>query len=177
MELFEKEISREIVFNGRIFKTALCQAELPNKDVVSREITVHSGGVCILPIDDEGYAYFVRQYRYGAEKVLLEAPAGKLEYGEEPLPAALRELSEETGFTCANVVPMGVMYSSPAILTEKIYMFLALGLTGGKQHLDNDEFLEIKRIKLSDAFSMVMRGEIEDGKSQLLIMKSADYLK
>ena len=177
MELFEKEIERNIVFEGRIFKTAVCKAELPNGDIVGRELTVHSGGVSILPIDSEGYGYFVKQYRYGAGKVLLEVPAGKLEVGEDPFDAAIRELSEETGFTAGRVVPMGILYSSPAIMTEKIYMYLALDLTGGRQHLDNDEFLELERIKLTDACDMVYKNEIEDGKSQALILKSAHYLK
>ena len=176
MELFEKEIERNIVFDGRIFKTVVCKAELPNGEAVSRELTVHSGGVCILPIDNEGYGYFVKQYRYGAGKVLLEAPAGKLEIGEDPFDAAVRELSEETGFISGRVIPMGVLYSSPAIMTEKIYMYLALDLTCGRQHLDHDEFLELQRIKLRDARDMVYKNEIEDGKSQALILKSAHYL-
>ena len=176
MELYERELNREYRFEGRIFKIAVCKAELPNGSVVSREVMVHSGGVCILPVDDEGFGYFVRQYRYGAQKVLLEVPAGKLEYGEQPYSAALRELSEETGFTSGNVVPMGIAYSSPAIMTEIIHMYLATGLTGGASHPDEDEFLELVRIRLTDALRMVYDNEIEDAKTQILILKAARYL-
>lgn len=176
MKLYEREISREIRFEGKIFKTAVCRAELPNGTIVSREVSVHSGGVGILPVDNDGYGYFVRQFRYGAQKVLLEVPAGKLEYGEEPLPAALRELSEETGFKCKNAVSMGTAYSSPAILTEVIHLYLATDLDVGDAHPDNDEFLELERIKLTDAVQMVLNNEIEDGKTQILVLKAAKHL-
>ena len=175
-KLTEKEINREYPFKGRIFDVAKCKAELYDKTIVDREVVCHSGGVCILPVDDTFNAYFVEQYRYGAQKILLEVPAGKLEYGENPLDAALRELSEETGFYASQVIDLGIGYSSPAIMTEKIYMYLAIGLKEGKQHLDENEYLDIIKAPLSQMYERVLSGEIEDFKTQVVIMKAYNYL-
>ena len=97
MELFEKRIDGELKYKGVIVDVLLDRAELCDGRIVRREVVKHPGGVSILPIDDEGSCFMVRQFRYPAQKVLLEVPAGKLEYGEEPLSCAVRELSEETG--------------------------------------------------------------------------------
>ncbi len=176
MHFNETELERETKFKGRIFEVAKCRARLDNGDVVDREVICHSGGVCILPVDSELNAYFVRQYRYGAGKELIEAPAGKLEVGEDPLKAALRELSEETGFTAKKVIDLGIGYSSPAILTEKIYMYLALDLEKGSQHLDESEFLEVMKIPLEQMVHGVLLNKIEDFKSQVVLLKAYAYL-
>ncbi len=171
-KLTEKEISREYKFKGRIFDVALCDAKLYDGQEVKREVVCHSGGVCILPVDAEMNGYFVKQYRYGAQKILTELPAGKLEYGEEPFSAALRELSEETGFEAGKVISLGIGYSSPAIMTEKIYMYLATDLKAGKQHLDENEFLDVEKIPLADMVKRVLDGEIEDFKTQTAVLKA-----
>ena len=176
-QLFEKELSREYPFHGRVFDLAVCKAELPNGQEVRRDVVCHSGGVCVIAIDDEGMVPLVRQYRYGVGCVTLELPAGKLEKGEDPLEAIRRELSEETGYTADEIIPLHICYPSPAILSEVIYIYLARGLHGGKQHLDEDEFLEVERYHLSQLVEMVMAGEITDGKTQIAILKAARMMK
>ncbi len=176
-KLFEKEISREYPFQGKIFDVAVCKAELPDGTEVRRDVVCHSGGVCVIPIDDDGMVTMVRQYRYGAGCVTLEIPAGKLEKGEDPLEAIKRELSEETGYTADEIIPLHVDYSSPAILSEVIYIYLACGLHGGKQHLDEGEFLEIEKYHLSELVDMVMAGKITDGKTQIAILKAARMIE
>ena len=175
-KLYEKELSREYVFKGRIFDAALCRAELPDGTEVGREVICHSGGVCVLPLEDDGTVTMVRQFRYGVQDVTLEIPAGKLEKGEDPLEAAKRELSEETGFTADEIIPLHIDYSSPAILSEIIYIYLAKGLHGGKAHLDEGEFLSVERYHISALVEMVMKGEITDGKTQIAILKTARML-
>lgn len=170
--LIEKEISREIVFDGHIFKIAKCKAELCNGAIVDREIMLHNGGVCVLPIDEDGNVLLVQQYRYGASSFLLEVPAGKLELGEDPFDCALRELSEETGCTASVWKPMGKMNSSPAIMSEIIYLYLAQGLSYGERHLDSDEFLDVVRLPLKEAIAMVFSGEITDAKTQVALLKA-----
>lgn len=176
-KLFEKELSREYPFKGKIFDVAVCKAELPDGTQVRRDVVCHSGGVCVLPIDDDGMVTMVRQYRYGVGCVTLEIPAGKLEAGEDPLEAIIRELSEETGYTADEIIPLHVDYSSPAILSEVIYIYLARGLHGGKQHLDEGEYLEIEKYHLSELVDMVMAGEITDGKTQIAVLKAARMIE
>ena len=113
---------------------------------------------------------------YPAGETMLEIPAGKREKGEEPLNCAVRELSEETGFTADEIIPLHVDYSSPAILSEIIYIYLAKGLHGGKAHLDEGEFLSVERYHISELTEMVMRGQITDGKTQIAILKTARIL-
>ncbi len=175
-KLYEAELSREYPFRGKIFDVAVCKAELPDGSHVRRDVVCHSGGVCVLPIDEDGMVTMVRQYRYGVGCVTLEIPAGKLEVGEDPLVAVRRELSEETGYTADEIISLHVDYSSPAILSEVIYIYLARGLHGGRQHLDEGEFLEIERHPLPALVDMVMSGEITDGKTQIAILKAARLL-
>lgn len=176
MHLQEKTISENVIFDGRIIRVQNDQAELENGAVVSRELVVHSGGVCVVPVDDEGYVYMVKQFRYPFKEVLTEVPAGKLEVGEDHREAGLRELKEETGAVCENFEYLGVMYPSVAYLTEKIHMYLATGLDFGSQSLDEDEFLDVIKIKLEDAVEMIVDGRIKDGKTQSAVLLAARKL-
>ena len=176
-QLFEKELSREYPFKGKIFDVAVCAAELPDGTKVRRDVVCHSGGVCVIAIDENGMVPMVRQYRYGVSDVTLEIPAGKLEKGEDPLEAIRRELSEETGYTADEIIPLHIDYSSPAMLSEIIYIYLARGLHGGKQHLDEDEFLEVEKYSLSELVDMVMDGKITDGKTQIAVLKAARMIE
>ena len=99
LDYFEKRVDGEVKYKGVIVTVRLDRAELHTGRIVRREVVEHPGGVTILPIDGDGNCYLVRQFRYPFGKMLLEAPAGKLEPGEEPRASAVRELSEETGFT------------------------------------------------------------------------------
>lgn len=172
-EFYEKELSRTYPFKGKIFDIAVCEAELIDGRRARRDVICHSGGACVLPLYDDGTVTLVRQYRYGVSDVTLEVPAGKLELGEDPYEAVSRELSEETGCTADEIIFLGKDYSSPAILSEVIYIYLARGLHEGEQHLDEGEFLELVRIPLKEAVDMVMRGEITDGKTQIALLKAA----
>ncbi len=175
-ELIEKEISREIVFNGRIFKIAKCRAELCNHDIVDREIMLHNGGVCVLPVDKDGNILLVQQYRYGASCFLLEVPAGKLEEGEDPFACAVRELSEETGCKAEKWRSLGKMNASPAIMSEIIYIYMAEDLSYGERHLDADEFLDVVKLPFREALAMIFSGEITDAKTQIALLKAAKIL-
>ena len=103
--------------------------------------------------------YYFRQFRYPHSKVLLEIPAGKLNYGEDHYACGLRELKEETGCTAEEYSYLGCLYPTPAYCSEVIHMYLAKGLTSGEQKLDEDEFLEVEKIPLEKAVEMVMNNE------------------
>ena len=97
MELREATLSSEKIFDGRILHVRRDTVRLPDGGEAFREVVDHPGGVCVLALDEENRALLVSQFRYPYEKVLWEVPAGKLEYGEDPRQAAIRELKEETG--------------------------------------------------------------------------------
>lgn len=176
MHLYEKKVSSELIFDGKIITVKKDFAELENGEIVTRELVVHPGGVCVVPITENGEILMVKQFRYPFQEALVEIPAGKLEIGEDHREAGLRELREETGAICEKFEYMGVCYPSVAYLTEKIHMYLASGLSFEKQDLDEDEFLDVMKIKLEDALEMIMNNEIRDAKTQCAILKAARIL-
>lgn len=176
MHLFEKTVTSELIFDGKIITVKKDTAELENGEIVNRELVVHPGGVCVVPINENGEVLMVKQFRYPFQEALVEVPAGKLEVGEDHREAGLRELREETGAVCEKFEYLGVCYPSVAYLTEKIHMYLATGLTFENQDLDEDEFLDVVKIKLEDAVEMIMNNELPDAKTQCAILKAARIL-
>ena len=176
MHLFEKTVTSELIFDGKIITVKKDTAELENGEIVNRELVVHPGGVCVVPINENGEVLMVKQFRYPFQEALVEVPAGKLEIGEDHREAGLRELREETGAVCEKFEYLGVCYPSVAYLTEKIHMYLATGLTFENQDLDEDEFLDVIKIKLEDAVEMIMNNELPDAKTQCAILKAAKIL-
>ena len=170
--LFEKKLSSELIYDGKILRLTRDTALLENGETAFREVIHHSGGVCVLPLDDDGNVLFVKQFRYPFTSVLLEIPAGKREPGEDPLQCGIRELSEEVGARASEIIPLGKLYPTVAYNTEVIYMYLARGLSFHDQHLDADEFVDVTRIPLKEAYEMVMRDEIPDSKTQIAILKA-----
>ena len=177
MDLTEKTLKSQLIFDGKILHVYNDEIELPNKKTANREYIKHIGAVCVIPVTNEGDVILVKQYRYAVSTPLLEIPAGKLDSADEdPLEAATRELREETGAVAGTMKPLGLYLGSPAILGEKIHMYLATELTFGETSPDEDEFLEICKIPLEKAVDMVINGEIADGKTQAGILKAATIL-
>ena len=168
----ESQISSELIYDGKIVHLYRDTVTLPNGQPAIREVIRHVGAVCVVPLTDEGEVICVRQFRYPHGKVLLEIPAGKLDSKEEDRPsAALRELQEETGARCERLIPLGQLLTTPAFVDEVIDMYLAEGLTFGDTNPDEDEFLDVVRIPLSDLVDRILRGEIADAKTQAAVLK------
>ena len=176
MELFEKKINSKQIFDGVIVKLFVDDVELPDGKKTIREVVRHPGAVCVIPIDEDENVIMIKQFRYPFSEVLYEIPAGKLEVGEDPYEAAIRELEEESGVNASNVEYIGTMYTTVAILDEKIYMYLATGLTYKNAHPDDGEFLEVEKIPLKTLVDMVMEGKIPDSKTQIAILKAEKIL-
>ena len=172
MHLSEETIGVEEIFNGKILNVTRDTVILENGEQAFREVIHHNGGVCVVPLTDEGEVIFVKQFRYPFKKVLTEVPAGKLEKGENPLECGIRELKEEAGAEAKEIIPLGCLYPTVAYDTEIIYMYLAKGLTFSNQSLDEDEFLDVGKIPLEKAYEMAMNGELPDSKTQLAILKT-----
>ncbi len=177
MEFFEKQISTETVYTGRIVNVRHDIAELQNGHHVSREVVEHPGGVAVVPVDEDDRVLMVRQYRYPMAEELLEIPAGKLESCEDPRDCAVRELSEETGCKAGKLVLLGPIYPSPGFSKEILYIYLATELIRGAAHPDEDEFLSVEAIPLETLLKKIMAGEIKDGKTIIGILKAQKYLE
>ena len=173
----EKQIEREEIYDGAVLHVVKDKILLPDGNTSFREFCLHKGAVAVIPITENNEAILVRQFRYAHHREFLEIPAGKLDYvGEIPLEAAKRELKEETGATAERITYLGVLDTTPALIDEKIHMYMAEGLTFGDMHLDEDEFLSVHRTPMSELIDMVMKGEIRDGKTQIAILKAARIL-
>jgi len=172
MELTETTLSREEIFDGRILHVHRDTVRLPDGVEAVREVVDHPGGVCVLALDDQDRALLVSQFRYPYGKVLWEVPAGKLEYGEDPKQAAIRELKEETGATAGEFSSLGELYPSPGYCGEIIRMYFARKLTFGETHLDKDEFLNMERIPFDQLVERVLSGEIKDAKTIAAVLKA-----
>lgn len=171
MDLTEKMVASETLFQGHIVTLKLDKVELPGGKPASREVVEHPGGVAILPLDEDGNVTLVRQFRYPFHTVVTEIPAGKLDGPEDHRLAALRELEEEIGVTPDELTYLGFLYASPGFCTEKLHMYLARGLHQGECHPDEDEFLEILTVPFHQLVEQVMSGEIADAKTVATVLK------
>ena len=171
MELTEKTLSSEKIFDGRILHVRRDTVLLPNGHQSTREVVDHPGGVCVLALDDQERVLVVSQFRYPYGEVLRELPAGKLEYGEDPAQAAIRELREETGAVAGTFQPLGELYPSPGYCGEIIRMYLARDLSFGDTDPDEDEFLGLERGPFSQLVEQVLSGEIKDAKTIAAVLK------
>ncbi|MDR2571310.1 MAG: NUDIX hydrolase [Oscillospiraceae bacterium] len=173
---FEEQLETETVFKGKIVNVRHDVVKLQNGNKAWREVVEHPGGVCVVAVTKDKKVLMVRQFRYTMEEELLEIPAGKLEHGEEPFSCAVRELSEETGYTAEKWIDFGVIYPSPGVYRERLYQYLALDLTPGEMHLDENELLSVEEIDIDELIEKIMSHEIKDAKSVIGIMKAKRYL-
>ena len=158
MELKEEMVSQETVYQGIIVNVRRDKAKLPDGRLTNREVVEHPGGVAIFAMDDQDRVALVRQYRY---------PMGD---------SGLRELREETGLIPGVFESMGVSYSSPGILAERIYLYFAKDLKQGPTQPDDGEFVETVWIPYPELMDMARRGEIVDGKTLAGLLKASFLL-
>ena len=130
-----------------------------------RDVIVHPGAVVILPFLADDRIVMVRQYRHSVERELLELPAGTIEPNEKPIETARRELIEETGYEAGSIQPLAEFFTSPGILTERMYAFVARDLTHVGQALEHDEQLVVEPMGLDAARLKLMAGELHDAKT------------
>ena len=176
--LIETCAASKSVFDGKILHVFVDDINLPNGERGFREYIKHIGAVAVLPLTDDGRVICVRQYRYAVGLVTTEIPAGKLDSpAEDPREAALRELREETGARCKSLIDLGTYLASPAILDEKIKLYLARELDFGDTDPDDDEFIDVVSVPLAEMVERVMAGEILDGKTQLAVLKTKEFLR
>jgi len=172
MNLREKTIKSEKIYDGRVIKLSVDTVITPGGREATREIIHHPGGVGVVAVDEDNMIYLVEQYRIPYDEVLLEIPAGKIDPGETDVQkAAERELREETGLTADSLQFIGNFYPSVGFLDEDLRLFVAKGLHMGETDPDEDEFLNLVKIPFPKAVEMVMDNRIKDGKTIAAILK------
>ena len=172
MDMTEKTLSSERIYDGAIIHVRRDRVLLPNGRTSVREVVEHPGGVGILAVDGDGMVLLVRQYRYAFGRTLLEIPAGKREPGEEPLVTARRELREETGVTADSWTPLGQLIASPGCYDETLYLYLARGLHSGDTDPDEDEFLSVERMPMAELTRRCLADAITDAKTVCAVLKA-----
>lgn len=163
--LRERGLTQESVYRGTLLKIRVDTVALPDGAIATREIVEHPGAVAVAPMTEDGQVVLVRQFRYPINRITLELPAGKLEWGEELEQACHRELLEETGLEAGKLERMGQVVIAPGYSNEQITLFLATKLKPAAASPDRDEFIESVKLPLAEALAMVERGEIQDAKT------------
>ncbi len=146
------------VFEGRVLGLDVDRVRLRNGRVSELEVVRHPGAVAIAAMTPDGDVLLVRQFRYATGDWLLEVPAGKLDPGEEPAAAAVRELEEETGYRAGRLEPLGWVWTTPGFSNETIRLYLALDLEPARQALEDDEVLTVERLPLGEAVERALDG-------------------
>jgi ADP-ribose pyrophosphatase len=164
----ERIISSRTVYRGPVFTVTTDDVEEPNGVRARRDVIHHSGSVVVLAVDDSTATPRVlleRQYRHAATDYLWEIPAGRIDPGEQELPAAKRELLEETGYTASHWRRILKFYASPGFVAETMAVYLATGLRAGEAQPEDDEVIYKRLVPLPAAVRMVIKGTIRDGKT------------
>ena len=167
-----KILNSQKIFEGRVFTVTvdtISEGEL----TYQREVVHHGGSAVIVPVFEDGTVGLVRQYRHPAVRYLLEAPAGTLAAGELPEVGAARELEEELGLVAERFEKLSEFFVSPGFCGEKMWVYLATGLSEGKPSPEEDEVLEIVRLPIAEALERITSGEIEDAKTIIGLMLAA----
>jgi ADP-ribose pyrophosphatase len=167
-----KILDSKKVFDGRVFNVTVDTVS-EGDHTYKREVVHHSGSAVIVPVHDDGTVALVRQYRHPAVRYLLEVPAGTLAEGERPEAGAARELEEELGLIAERLEKLSEFFVSPGFLEEKMWVYLATGLSEGKANPDEDEVLDVVRLPIGDALEMITSGEIQDAKTIIGLILAA----
>jgi ADP-ribose pyrophosphatase len=167
----EKTLSQAPIHQGKVIALRVDTVQNAHGDTVTREVVAHPGGVCVMPIDEQGRFLLVRQYRYPTQSFLLEFPAGKLDVaGESPANAIKRELQEETGYVAATWKELGFIYTAPGFCDEKIYLYAAKNLTAQTGlTTDEDEAIESFWLTYAELKQALAEGLLTDGKTLALL--------
>lgn len=165
--------SRQLL-DGKAVRVRQDKVQYPDGRVANIEVVRHPGAVCILPIDDEGRIWFVRQYRHPTGERILELPAGTLEPDEPPEVTARREIREEIGMAAGSLHPLGGFFAAPGYSSEYLHAFLAKDLTPAPLPQDKDELIGVERFTAEEVAGLVAEGRLVDAKSLAVLLLAKD---
>ena len=173
--LIESTVSTQIVFQGKLLDVRRDDALLPNGATATREWIKHPGATAVIPVFDNGDILLLNQFRYPPQQIFIEVPAGKLDPGEAPDVTGERELAEEAGVTCQNLVYVGHFYPGIGYSDEVIHIYVAWNLAHIPDKTDEDEFVEAFRVPFKQAIDWVYDGTISDGKTIICLVKAWNW--
>ncbi len=170
------------VFTGRIVSLDVDTVRFPNGTVGELEMLRHPGASAVLPFLDDPRSdnpriLLIRQYRHATGDYLWEIPAGRRDAGEAPEQTAMRELREETGYTCTNLHKLTWIWTTPGFTDEVIHLFMASDLTPGATAHEDDEILDVHTVRWSDVRTMVRDGTIVDAKTLVAVLYAEAELR
>lgn len=168
-------LASEKIFEGRVISVVLDTVREGVQTYV-REVVRHDGGAGVVAYFEDGTVALVRQYRHPAARYVLELPAGKIERGESPETCAAREMEEELGVVASRMEQLSEFFTTPGFCAERLWVFLATGLTETARSHEEDEIIEVVRLPLSRALGMIASGEIDDAKTIIGLMLAARRL-
>lgn len=174
-----KRINRELKFKGKIIDFYQDTMEIDGDHTAVWDFIRHKGAAAVVPVTDDGKILMVRQYRNALDRFTLEIPAGALDAEDEPgIICAGRELEEETGYRSEDLEWLITIRTTVAFCNEKIEVYTAKNLIPSKQHLDEDEFIDLKAYTIEELKEKIFSGEIEDGKTiSSLLAYDAKYIR
>ena len=165
MNFEEKTLDSKYVYQGKVIDVRYDDVEIADGSKSIRIVVEHPGGVVIVAQKTPDTVLMVKQFRYPIKQTALELPAGKLEKGEEPFPAAQRELEEETGYRAKTWKSLGYINTTPGFCDEKLYLYFASDLEFVGEHPDDGEIIEAHEYKIDEIFDKIKTGEINDSKT------------
>lgn len=165
MEEEIKRLKRELQCEGKITKYYKDTVQLPNGKTDVWDFVGHNGAAAAVGVLADGRLLMVRQYRNALDRFTLEIPAGGLNPNEPTIDAAARELEEETGYRCNKIEKLITIRTTVAFCNEKIDIYLATDLVKTRQHLDEDEYVNVEPYALEELEKMIYEGTIEDSKT------------
>ncbi len=170
-------LSSEQIYRGRAFGVRRDRVRMPDGRQVDYDVIDHTGAVTLIPVDEQGRMWFVRQYRSGVRDTLLELPAGTRDGDEDPQVCALREVREEIGMAARRIDNIGEAYLAPGYSTEYMYFYLATGLYPDPLEGDEDEFLAVESYPVREVYRMAAEGEMRDGKTLAALLLARPHLE
>lgn len=175
-----ERLKSQRAYTGRFINVDVETIRNPAGEELELEIIRHPGAAAVVPLlsdatSPDPQVLLIRQYRYAADGIIWEIPAGVLEPGEEPLDCARRELTEETGATADRMEHLASIYTTPGFTDEMIHLFLATGIQVSEPDHEPDEYIEVAPRPISAVLEMIKAGEIVDGKSIAALLYVAGF--
>ena len=169
-------MDKSIKWQGDAWRLQVIRIEAPDGRIVEKGVIEHPGSVVIVPLIDD-QVLMLRQYRLSLDEIILELPAGTREHGEDWLACAQREIREESGYRAGKWHLLGHLWPAPGLTDEKMAMFIAAELTPAPLEADFDEEIEVVPYPLTEVIEMALDGRLQDAKSAVAILRTANYLE